>query len=134
MGTPIDLLDLVRATNRAVDAAVGDFLGAWVALPRLSWALRPHTWWHLVGSVPETEDVSHVLGLLARWATVLGCTRRSRTCRVRRGTWAGGALRSRASLASGRSRCGAWSMCRSGSGTPSSGYPPWAGRSRRITV
>jgi len=53
MGTPIDLPDLVRATNRAVDAAVGDFLGERVALPRLSWALRPHT-------------------LLAQWATVLG--------------------------------------------------------------
>jgi hypothetical protein len=74
MSAPVDLLDLVRVTSRAVDAAVGDFLGARVALPRLSWALRPHTWWHLVGSVPipDTEDVSHVPELLAQWATVLG--------------------------------------------------------------
>ena len=74
MSDAVDLFDLVGATSRAVDAAVGDFLGARVALPRLDWALRPHTWWHLVGSVPfpETEDVSHVPELLARWAAVLG--------------------------------------------------------------
>jgi hypothetical protein len=74
MSAPIDLLDLVRASSRAIDAAVGDYLGERVALPRLSWALRPHTWWHLVGSVPvpETNDVSHVPGLLSQWATALG--------------------------------------------------------------
>jgi hypothetical protein len=68
MSAPIDLLDLLRASSRAIDAAVGDFLDERVALPRLSWALRPHTWWHLVGSVPvpETNDVFHVPGLLAQ--------------------------------------------------------------------
>jgi hypothetical protein len=72
MSAPIDLLDLVRATSRAVDAAVGDFLGERVALPRLSWALRPHTWWHLVGSVSV---------LITRTSrTFLGCWRSGRPC------------------------------------------------------